>query len=108
MITVTFSYSDNLINGFEIKGHSGFADFGRDVVCSAVSSAAYLTVNTVTDVICAKCDQLFNNDGYMKILIDRSDCEKCSDLFNGFKLHMLQLSEQYSKYIKIIGGNTDA
>ena len=108
MITVTFSYSEKKLNGFEIKGHSGYADVGQDVVCAAVSSAAYLTVNTITDVICANCDQLVSDDGYMKIKVSNSDCDKCNDLFVGFKLHMLQLSEQYSKFIKIIGGNTDA
>ena len=39
------------IVGFSIDGHAGFGEAGTDIVCAAVSSAAYMTVNTITEVL---------------------------------------------------------
>lgn len=50
MTTVTFLKSDDIICGFEISGHSDFAEEGSDIVCAAISSAAYMTANTVTEI----------------------------------------------------------
>ena len=30
---------------FSVSGHSGSAEIGKDIICSAVSSASYMTVN---------------------------------------------------------------
>ncbi|MGN1080490.1 MAG: ribosomal-processing cysteine protease Prp [Acutalibacteraceae bacterium] len=108
MIRISFSYSNGLISGFEIRGHSGFGEYGSDVVCAAVSSSAYMVVNTITDVLNSECEELVVNDGEMKLLLDAEDCIRCQDILKGLKLHFSQLSDQYSDYIKIIGGKTDA
>ena len=46
-----FVLESGTIVGFEILGHSGYAESGKDIVCSAVSSAAYMTENNITDVM---------------------------------------------------------
>ena len=51
MIRATFYKEGDLLKGFEIKGHSGYADEGEDVICATVSSAAYMAANTVTEII---------------------------------------------------------
>ena len=38
------------ILGFEISGHSGYAEAGEDIVCAGVSSAVQLTVNAVVEI----------------------------------------------------------
>ena len=50
MIKATFYKSgdkcfENLYVGFDIKGHSGYADAGSDIVCASVSSMVMLFVN---------------------------------------------------------------
>ena len=38
MTTVTFQTEGSRIVGFEVKGHSGYAPEGEDIVCAAGSS----------------------------------------------------------------------
>lgn len=91
-----------MIVGFELAGHSGYADFGKDIVCSAVSSAAYMTVNTITDVMGIPADVSVNESaGYMKMIIDPKNAALCKDILNGFKNHLLLLEEMYLKNINV-------
>ena len=50
MTTVTFLTEGKRITGFDVKGHSGYAEEGADIVCAAVTSAVRLTEATVNDV----------------------------------------------------------
>ena len=51
MTTVTFSSQGSRIVGFEVKGHSGYAPEGEDIVCAAVTSAVRLVECAVNDVL---------------------------------------------------------
>ncbi len=70
MTKVTFSVHDGFITGFHITGHSSRSSRDEEgrIVCSAVSSAAYLVANTVTDVIGASADAAAD-DGDMHLEI---------------------------------------
>ncbi|MEE1076595.1 MAG: ribosomal-processing cysteine protease Prp [Acutalibacteraceae bacterium] len=92
--------------GFRITGHSGFAESGSDIVCSAISSAAYMTANTVTEIIKVSAEIDVNEaDGGMLLRVFQKDATACRDILQGFKLHMLALEEQYSDYM--IVNNTE-
>lgn len=51
MTTVTFLTEGKRITGFDVKGHSGYAEAGADIVCAAITSAVRLTDATVNDVL---------------------------------------------------------
>ena len=51
MTTVAFSMEGDRIVSFEVRGHSGYAEEGEDIVCAAVSSAVNLVNATVNDVL---------------------------------------------------------
>ena len=89
-------------NGFSLKGHST-ADANDEIgklVCASISSAAYLTVNTITDVIGDNADVELD-DGKMIVKLP-SVSKETANLLKGFKFHLLQLSEQYPNCIKVI------
>ena len=86
--------------GFSMKGHSGSAQAGYDIVCAAVSSAAYMTVNTVTDVLNVDA-RVAVDDGFLRIRVQEKDARSCRSIFAGFKLHMLGLEEQYPNNIEV-------
>lgn len=93
---ITASFFDNN-KGFEIKGHSGLAQSGNDILCASVSSAAYMTANTITEIIGAKAD-IKVSDGYMRFkLIDESP--EAETLISGLSLHIGELSKQYPKNV---------
>ncbi|MFR2561614.1 MAG: ribosomal-processing cysteine protease Prp [Anaeromassilibacillus sp.] len=57
--------------GFRISGHSGSGEEGNDIICAAVSSAAYMTANTVTEIIGVEA-QVAAEEGYMLVRIPAS------------------------------------
>ncbi|MCH5352384.1 MAG: ribosomal-processing cysteine protease Prp [Acutalibacter sp.] len=102
MINVAFlvSHTGHIL-GFSMQGHSGYGEENTDIVCAAVSSAAYLTVNTVTDVLHVTPLALRVGDGDMFFRIEQKDEPACRDILAGLKLHLIQLEEQYSDYIRV-------
>lgn len=99
MTRVRFYSEGNLLTGFEISGHSGYADEGSDIICAGISSAAYMTANTVTEIFMLEADAKVEG-GYFRFLC-RDANSKADELFRGLKLHLLQFCEQYPDYIKI-------
>ena len=85
--------------GFEISGHAMMAEYGSDILCAAISSAAYMAANTVTDVIGAKASAKAR-DGYISLHINEPD-EYTDVVIKGLHLHMEGLKEQYPNHIKI-------
>ncbi len=97
MIKVTFFKKQGNFTGFEISGHSGFAEEGADIVCSAVSSVAYMVANTLTEVAGVKAD-IALDDGYLKFTSE-SCAETVQIIYKGMALHLNALAEQYDEYI---------
>ncbi|MBR5561685.1 MAG: ribosomal-processing cysteine protease Prp [Clostridia bacterium] len=102
MIRVKFLIGNKQLTGFEIKGHAMFAESGSDVVCAAVSSAAFMAANTITEIIGAKADASAQ-DGMMRVILNQSD-EQTETVLRGLELHLTELSKQYPENIKIIYG----
>ena len=99
MIRTVFRLHENRLTGFSVKGHSGTAAIGSDIVCAAVSSAAYMTVNTLTEIIGLQ-PEIEVRDGYLHCFLTEEN-DSARDLFAGFRLHMEDLASQYPKAIKI-------
>ena len=100
MIRVRFKTAGGLICGFTLSGHAGAGASGQDIVCAAVSSAAYMTANTVTEIIGATAD-IAVDDGYMDVTVtDR--IPGCQDVLSGFRLHLQAMQEQYPTRIQLM------
>lgn len=102
MLKVKFYHlpSGNII-GFNIVGHCGYEESGKDIVCAAVSSAVYLIINTLTDVFRISARSLSLNDGMIDFIIYENDELQCRNLFKGLKIHLLGLEEIYPKNIQV-------
>lgn len=101
MILIRFLSEDcGSLVGFIIEGHADYANSGEDIVCAAVSSAAYMTVNTITDIIKAEADVAVD-DGMMFVRVAAGDAVRCRDIFMGLKLHLIGLEEQYPDRIQV-------
>ena len=100
MIRAIFTVQDKLVTGFEISGHSGFSKQGSDIICSAVSSAAYMAVNTLTDVQKLDCDVTVN-DGFMDLKLSKAEARSAQVILNGLLLHLNALSQEYSDFIDL-------
>mgnify|MGYP002406955199 CR=1 FL=1 len=69
-------------------------------MCAAVSSAAYLTANTVTDAAGSEAD-VFVKDGVMFLKLFSPENAAAGAILRGFRLHMKGLQEQYPQNIQI-------
>ena len=91
------------MTGFSIRQHTGFAPEGEDIVCAAVSSAAYMTVNTIQDIMKAHAEVYVDEDSaLLRLTLEADSVERCQDLMAGFKLHITALQEQYPENIQVI------
>ena len=100
MIRVRFHTADDKIVGFTLDGHAGAGVSGEDIVCAAVSSAAYMTANTVLEIIGAQADVTVD-DGYMSLTLT-DKIPDCQDILSGFRLHLEALQDQYPKRVHLM------
>jgi len=103
MITVgILTVASGELVGFSINDHAGYGDAGNDIVCAAVSSAAYLIANTITDVMHLHATiRVDEENADMLLKIEEKDAIRCRDLLTGFKLHIVGLEEQYPENIQV-------
>ena len=102
MITARFYRSaQDLMLGFHISGHAGFADFGSDVACASVTSAVMMTANTITDVfkIDAKV-KVQENEILLKLGEDKDG--NGDKLLLGLLMQLDMLSDEFPGCIKIV------
>ena len=99
MITVDIHQRNEALVGFTVSGHARNVPWGKDIVCAAVSSAAYMTANTVTDILHAPA-AVEADDGYMQIVLTE-DIPACQSVLQGFLLHMQQMQTQYPKKVHL-------
>ena len=100
MIQAIFTVQDKLVTGFEISGHSDFSEQGSDIICSAVSSAAYMAANTLTEVQELDCD-ITVNDGFMELKLSKAEAKAAQIVLNGLLLHLDALSKEYADFIDL-------
>lgn len=57
MIRVTINYDrEGFVSSFTVKGHSGYDEAGKDIVCAAVSAVVQTAVLGLTDIAGIKPD----------------------------------------------------
>ena len=99
MIKVSINEENGLINEITIKGHSGYEEEGKDIVCSAVSSISITTVNALISI-----DEDFidytNDDGFLKITIKKHN-EVIDKLIDNMINLLTELEKDYKKNIEI-------
>ncbi len=101
MTSVKFLLTDGKLTGFEISGHSSssYKDQTGKIICSAVSSAAIMAANTLTEIIGADVKSEVD-DGYMRInLVNK--IEESQAVLKGLRLHLNELAAQYCKHVKV-------
>jgi len=103
MTKVTLYWEDGTLRGVECRGHSGFADKGKDVVCAAVSAllhALLLGLSDVAEVEGAECE--VNPElPLMRILWPRSSAGRLELLTRTIALSLKEIEKGNSEYVHI-------
>ena len=82
-----------------IKGHSGYAEEGFDIVCASVSSISITTVNALLSID-EDCIEYQEKDGYLNIKIKKHN-ETIDKLIDNMINLLNELEKDYKKYIEI-------
>ena len=99
-----FKKGDRLV-GIECSGHTGYADFGKDVLCASISSIVQSCYLGLSEVL--KIDMNLNksDSGYIKFelpeKLDEKILDKSQILFDTLFVSIKDLCEGYSKYISM-------
>ncbi|MDD4815886.1 MAG: ribosomal-processing cysteine protease Prp [Clostridia bacterium] len=108
MIKIKFFEKSNTILGLECSGHSGYAEFGSDIICSAVSSIVGSCLVGLKKVLnLAVLHEQDNKNAYFKLML-KSDFQNqnAQVLLKTTKFSLQEVAKDYQKYIaiEIIGG----
>jgi len=103
MIKIEFYKKQNSIFKFTINGHANYSE-GDDIVCAAVTSVAWSTINGIENVAKVNCGYE-TGDGYIFFILaddlTKSEIERSDILLNSFFMYIKELESQYSDYIKV-------
>jgi uncharacterized protein len=103
MINVIFKKSQDIFLSFYVKGHADFADYGKDIVCSSVSTVAQYTIIGVTDTlnIKAKYAALEGDISLDLSNLSPKEIDKSQNFMKTMFKFCIGLTDAYGKYVKV-------
>ncbi|GEN33047.1 MULTISPECIES: ribosomal-processing cysteine protease Prp [Aneurinibacillus] len=106
MITVQVKRrSDGTIEKITISGHAGSADYGRDLVCAAVSAISLGTVNAVELLLNVGLPARQGDSGFLEVKVPDDYApelaEKVQLLLEGMIASLYSVAVSHDKYVRI-------
>jgi len=105
MIKVSFKYDHNNDPiGFICIGHAGFAAFGKDIVCAAVSALVINCVNSVSHFSDSKYDlESDEKKGYIRFVLEENYSKEAILLLKSLELGLdAIINDEGSKFVKLV------
>ncbi len=107
MTTAAFTADGSRLTGFTVRGHSGLADSGEDVLCAAVTSAIRLTECAINDVLgLGAAVHVDEADAAVSLKLPRAlegEAESvCQTLLASLMVYLVQLQEEYPDNIIVM------
>ena len=107
MTTITFQSQGSRVIGFDVQGHSGYAEAGADIVCAAVTSAVRLVETTVNDVLgLAASVKVRESDASISLRLPGSLGQTaestCQSLLAGLMVYFSALHDEYPDNIEVL------
>lgn len=103
MINIEYYIDDeSRLKGFKLNGHAGYAEYGYDIICAAVTSNALSVINSLDVLKRVKFERLKAQEGYIECIVKESFIDESQLLLEHFKLAMDSIKSEYPKNIKIL------
>ena len=99
MIKVEVVKENDLYKKVSIIGHAMYADYGKDIVCSAVSSIVTTTINGCIALDKDSLSYEVNEDG---VIISNINGDNTNTLINNMVSLLKELEEKYPTNIKVM------
>ena len=104
MINVKVLKKDDNIVFIETKGHAEYDEYGKDIVCSAVSALCTAILNGIIDVLHIEPEYSIHEDGFLSISLKRltiDEIKVCQVLMKTLLLGLQNIETGYSEYINL-------
>ena len=111
MTTIVFYKTDGFYYGFEEQGHTGYAESGEDILCSALSSMTMLIINAIEVSYASSVDYTIDEVTTDIKLIAKSALPKSekdekkqyavSGLIQAYYYQLMDLIEDYYDYLDV-------
>ena len=107
MTTAEFHTEGRRITGFTVRGHSGYAPEGEDIVCAAVTSAVRLIECAVNDVLGLEAAvKVREQDASISLKLPnglgQTNESTCQTLMAALMVHFVQLAEEYPDNLTVL------
>ena len=99
MTKIKFTRKNGKFIAFKLSGHTGKAEAGKDVLCSAISTASQMAVVAITEVAGIKAD-LQVRDGFLSLILEKTSQETDLIIISLFKT-LENICENEKKYVKL-------
>lgn len=83
----------------EIRGHSGYEERGKDIVCAAVSALTLALARALEELTTGGCSEE-ETDGFVRIRYDPNDPVSLL-LIRQFVIGVQMISEEYPEYVAL-------
>lgn len=95
---------DGAYTGFTVKGHSGSAPSGKDIVCAAVSGIVQTALIGLDEVAGIK-DTYDVKDGFVDCRLpenaDKAKLEKANVIIETMRLGLLSIADQFPDFVLV-------
>lgn len=101
MIQISIKTNSGLIVAFTCKGHAGYEDAGKDIVCASVSA---LTINAVNSVEKLTGDKFTckDSDGYLSFRFEQKPGPEANLIMQSMLIGLQNIENEVgSRYVKI-------
>lgn len=107
MTTVTFISEAGRMTGFDIKGHTGLAEEGQDILCAAVTGAVRLAECAFNDVLGLSASvKVREKNAHISLRLpgglEQTENSTCQTLLTALMVYFVQLHEEYPDYIIVM------
>ena len=99
MINIIVTNKNNKIKKINVKGHAMYDDFGKDIVCSGVSSVVITSVNAILTFNKDYISYVNKKDDF-EITINENN-EIVDNLINNMINMLEEIENQYPKNVKL-------
>ena len=88
--------------GFNITGHAGYAEHGKDIVCASVSTASQMCMLGLLEILKLNVRYIFE-DSMTYCFLDKEhlDNKEAVAFMAAFAMFITTLEQQYPKHIEI-------
>lgn len=99
MTKIYFTRDSGKWQGFKLTGHTGKAEAGKDVLCSAISTASQMAVLAITEVAKIKADVEIR-DGFLRLELE-NPTDETQLIITSLYETLVSICENEKKYVKL-------